>query len=286
MIATRRAALKEAVRRLKEAGVDSPVLDARLLVQYALNVDWAPLFTGPDMALTPEESERLESMLARRAGREPVARITGRRAFWTLDLAINEATLDPRADTETLVHAILKLRPARSERLTILDLGTGSGALLLALLKEYPHASGVGLDLAAEAVAIARRNAEEHGLADRATFIVKDWGEGNLGGPFDIVVSNPPYIPASDIPALAPEVKDFDPHLALNGGADGLDAYRALAKLTPALVRPGGLLALEIGQGQEASVKEIFAGSGFGDFELWFDLGAIGRVLTTFRQEH
>jgi release factor glutamine methyltransferase len=276
---TQRAALKDAVRRLKEGGIDMPVLDARLLVEHALQTDWATLFTGPDRALTPGEAASIEALLRRRLAREPIARIVGKRGFWKFDLAISPATLDPRPDTETLVMAVLKLLPDPSRPLSILDLGAGSGAILLALLHELPHATGLGIDIAEEATATASANALALGLHTRADFRAQDWNAG-LAGQYDIVVSNPPYIPAGDIPGLAPEVREYDPHAALNGGADGLDAYRALARLSPPVLKPGGLMALEIGQGQAQAVEGIFAAAGFGPFTRWKDLAGIERVLT------
>ncbi len=276
---TQRALLKETVKRLKDNGVDMPVLDARLLLQYALGIDWAALFTGPDRELSAEETRAIEALIGRRLAREPISRIVGRRGFWKFDLAVSPATLDPRPDTETLIVAVLKLLPDMAAPMTVLDLGTGSGAILLALLGELPGATGTGVDLSDEAVGTAYANALELGMQDRVEFIARDWNEVPLGR-HDIVVSNPPYVRSGDIPHLAPEVKDFDPIAALDGGPDGLDAYRSLAALVPAVIAPGGLLALEIGAGQAEEVEAIFAAAGFGLFGRWKDLGGIERVVT------
>ncbi len=276
---TQRAALKDTVKRLKDGNIDMPVLDARLLLQFALGVDWAALFTGPDRDLTNEEETHIESLVQRRLGREPISRIVGRRGFWKFDLAISPETLDPRPDTETLIMAVLKLAD-HAAPLSILDLGTGSGAILLALLNELPHAKGVGVDISSEAIATASANALELGLHTRSDFLTRDWADG-VPGQFDIVVSNPPYIPAAQIATLAPEVKDYDPHAALNGGADGLDAYRSIVALLPQVLKPGGLVAFEIGFGQAGAVEALLAGAGFGGFQRYNDLGGIERVITT-----
>jgi release factor glutamine methyltransferase len=278
-VTTQRAALKDTVKRLKDGNIDMPVLDARLLLQFALGVDWAALFTGPDRDLTNEEETHIESLVQRRLGREPISRIVGRRGFWKFDLAISPETLDPRPDTETLIMAVLKLAD-HAAPLSILDLGTGSGAILLALLNELPHAKGVGVDISSEAIATASANALELGLHTRSDFLTRDWADG-VPGQFDIVVSNPPYIPAAQIATLAPEVKDYDPHAALNGGADGLDAYRSIVALLPQVLKPGGLVAFEIGFGQAGAVEALLAGAGFGGFQRYNDLGGIERVITT-----
>jgi release factor glutamine methyltransferase len=278
-VVTQRAALKDAVKRLKDAGIEMPVLDARLLVEHALATDWATLFTGPDRDLSAEEAGTVESHLQRRLAREPVSRIVGKRGFWKFDLAISPDTLDPRPDTETLIMAVLKLVPDPAAPLSILDLGTGSGAILLALLNELPHATGLGIDVLPGAVATASANALAVGLHDRADFRNQDWNQ-TIERQFDIVVSNPPYIPAGNIPGLAAEVRNYDPHAALNGGPDGLDAYRAIAALLPGIARPGGLVALEIGQGQADTVEAIFADADCAGFRRWQDLAQIDRAVT------
>ena len=277
--ASRRAALKEAVVLMKAAGLDTPVLDARLIVQHALGISWDTLYLKEDRSLTEAERARLESELARRAAHEPVSRIVGRRHFWTLDLAVSPDTLDPRADTESLIETVVAAIPERNQPLRILDLGTGTGAILLALLAEYPNATGFGIDLSDGALTTAHANAESHGLAARASFAAGNWTEG-LAGPFDVIVSNPPYIEKGDLSGLPPEVREHDPVLALDGGADGLDAYRAIIPAIPALLSPGGFAVLEIGAGQADAVTRIARDHGLAPLGRRTDLGGIERALS------
>jgi release factor glutamine methyltransferase len=279
---TRRAALKEAVALMKAAGLDTPVLDARLIVQHALGVGWESLFLHEDRPLLDEERVRLEEQLGRRAGHEPVSRIVGRRHFWTLELAVSPDTLDPRADTETLIEAAVAIFPDRGRALRVLDLGAGTGALLLALLTEYPSASGLGVDRSPGAVTVAQANARNHGLEERAVFRLGDWGAG-VEGSFDLIVSNPPYIRRGDLDRLPPDVRDYDPVLALDGGADGLDAYRALCPAIAALLAPEGRAILEIGAGQASSVGAIAAENGLTLTARRSDLGGVERALSFAR---
>jgi release factor glutamine methyltransferase len=276
---TRRAALKEAVALMKAAGLDTPVLDARLIVQHALGVDWQTLFLKEDQALDADALNRLESGLARRAAHEPVSRIVGRRHFWTLDLAVSPDTLDPRPETETVIEAALAALPDRSSPLRLLDLGTGTGAILLALLKEFPAATGIGVDLSPGALGIARTNAASHGLADRAEFVEGSWTD-RVGGVFDLIVSNPPYIATGDLAALPPDVRDYDPCGALDGGADGLDAYRTILPALPGLLAPGGLAILELGAGQAEAVTGIAEEHGLGGVGCRADLSGIERAVS------
>ena len=232
--------------RLKSGSIESAELDARMLVGAGLGLDLTGMIRAAGRLLTPDESNRLESFARRRLAGEPVARIVGHKEFWGLPLNLSPATLVPRPDTETVVEMALQIlrAGARANRpLRIADLGTGSGAILLALLSELPRANGVGTDISAEALQTASGNAARLGLSDRATFIACDYA-GGLSGAFDLIVSNPPYIRSADINALAVEVRDHDPRTALDGGADGLDAYRALipqaARLSRAGSRTGG----------------------------------------------
>jgi release factor glutamine methyltransferase len=201
----------------------------------------------------PAGAARLAEFAARRLAREPVARILGEREFWGLRFKLSPATLVPRPDTETVVRAALASAEAR-QGLRILDLGTGTGCLLVALLHERPGATGIGVDHSFEAVCTARRNAERNGVAARATFAVSDWGAA-IEGRFDLIVSNPPYIPSGDIAGLAPEVRAHDPALALDGGEDGLAAYRAIFPEAGRLLAPGGALVVEFGKGQEGGLR-------------------------------
>lgn len=256
-------ARRMAAARLHEAGIESPDLDARLLVGHALGLAHAELIAAASRLLSAQERTAIETLLTRRLAHEPVARILGRKEFWSLPLNLSAATLVPRPETETLVEAALDAiaHAAPREQLRILDLGTGTGAILLALLSELPQATGVGCDIDPLALDTARANARDLGLAQRCEFTLSDFGAG-LVGAFDLVVSNPPYIASADLPALPPEVRDHDPRLALDGGADGLACYRTIASRIGKLLTPDGLLALEIGAGQANAVAAIFEATG------------------------
>ncbi len=217
-------------------------------------------------------------MVARRAAREPYARIAGRRSFWRFDLEITPATLDPRPDSETLVETALAILPDREAELRLIDFGTGTGALLLALLLELPRAWGVGVELRAEAALVARRNAASLGLADRASFVVGNWGAA-IGGAADVIVANPPYIPSGEIGALAPEVARYEPRMALDGGADGLAAYRNLAPAIARLLAPRGMAFLELGRGQKGAVAAEMARAGLKVLRVGEDLARVERCL-------
>jgi release factor glutamine methyltransferase len=253
MLLTIDAAIRAAAARLEAS--QSPLLDARLLMRAALGVGEADLIARGGSPLPPEARATFEAMIARRRAHEPVAYIVGRKEFWSLDLEMAKGVLIPRADSETLIEAVLARRPARAG-LRILDLGVGSGALLCALLSEYRDATGLGVDIDRRAVALASRNIERLGLAARASVIAGDWLQG-VAGAFDIIISNPPYIAAGERDALAPDVRDFEGPAALFGGRDGLDAYRALLPQAAAAIVRDGLVAVEIGALQEASVKAI-----------------------------
>lgn len=264
---------------LSEAGCDTPSLDARLLIQHALRLDRADLLFMADAPLDVAEAAAAWELVERRATRAPVSRIIGSRGFWTLDLGVNAATLDPRPDTETVVDAVLEAIPDRDRPLRILDLGVGSGAILLALLTEYRQAVGLGVDLAPDAVRQAAANAAACELGGRAAFQAGCWGDGLAEGTFDVVVSNPPYIPTADIAGLAPEVREHDPVLALDGGADGLDAYRALADQTPRLLAADGVVAFEVGCGQADQVAELLTLAGLRLTGVRVDLGGVARCV-------
>ncbi|NIX75145.1 peptide chain release factor N(5)-glutamine methyltransferase [Microvirga terricola] len=256
--ATRDQALRELRRSLTEAGFESAALDARLLVLAALGISSSDLITRPDTPLTDHEAETLAAFAARRLAHEPVARIIGEREFWGLPFRLSDATLVPRPDTETVVETALKLLPDHNAPLGIADLGTGSGCILTALLHELPNARGIGVDRSPEAARTAHANAQANGVGDRALFVVSDWGSA-LKGTLDLVVSNPPYIVSAVIPGLDREVRDYDPALALDGGADGLDAYRIILDDAGRLLKPGGLLVLEIGYDQAEALQRLAA---------------------------
>lgn len=263
---------------LKLAGVEQPVLDARLLLEAAAEVRRVDIVTDPHRELTAEAVAAYEALIARRLAREPVSHILGRKGFWTIELAVSQAVLTPRPETELVVEAVLGRYPEHSV-FTVLDLGTGSGAILLAILAARPLARGVGVDVSPEALAIARANADLLGLSDRAEFRHGSWGEG-LEGAFDAIVSNPPYIRSHEIAGLAPEVAHYEPRLALDGGADGLDAYRELASDVARLLAPGGIAAVEQGAGQAEAVSAIFVAHGLRGGRLIKDLAGHGRVWT------
>lgn len=274
-------ALRCIAQALEAAGIEEPRREARWLLAEALGLDLSDLIAREARPLGASAG-RVAEFLARRVAREPLSRILGRRDFHGLDLALGPETLDPRPDTETLVEGVLAaLRAeARSEApLSILDLGTGSGAILLALLAKLPAARGTGIDIAAGAVAVARGNAESLGLAGRAAFFEADLFAGLAGEVFDIIVSNPPYIPSGEIATLDPEVRLHDPHPALDGGADGLAFYRLIAREAGARLAPGGLLGLEIGATQAEDVMAILRACGFSNPWLILDLAGRPRVV-------
>ena len=246
--------LEEATRRLAEAGVENPRIDARLLLAHVLGISRDQTLTATP---TPEQAAEFAGLVARRAQREPFAYITGRKEFWSLDFAVGPGVLIPRPDTETLIEEALRLVPDRNAPLRIADLGTGSGAILVAALKEFPNASGIGFEASQAAYAYAHANAARL-IGSRAQIRQSSWDQAQ--GPFDLVFSNPPYIPAREIESLEPDVVRFEPRQALDGGADGLEAYRGLAVLLPGLLKPGGHSLLEIGLGQESALGTLFKG--------------------------
>lgn len=267
--------LCQAARVLREADIEAPRMEARWLLAHAMGATAEALLRDPRAPLPPAAAQRFTAMLARRAAREPMAHILGRAGFWGLEFEVSAETLIPRADSETIVQAALDAAPAPRR---VLDLGTGTGCLLLAVLSERPAAWGLGVDLRAGAAALAARNAARLGLAARCGFIAGDWAAA-LSGRFDLVLSNPPYIPAAEVWGLMPEVAAHEPASALDGGADGLDAYRALAVMLPGLLAPGAVAVLEIGRGQGADVAGLMAAVGLRAAPPVPDLGGIGRAV-------
>jgi release factor glutamine methyltransferase len=283
------AARRALTDQFRAAGLDSPELDARIIVGHALSLDRTVLAAAGARVLEAHEQHTIAALAERRLAREPVARIVGSKEFWSLQLRVDATTLVPRPETETVVEAALAAIDAGGSRhraLHIADLGTGSGALLLALLTELPNAFAVGTDTSSRALRVARNNAQCLQLA-RAAFVACDMG-GALAGPYDLIVANPPYIASGDIAALAPEVRDYDPRSALDGGADGLDCYRAIATTVPALLRPAGAVVVELGAGQAQAVAALFSAAGLEPSLPRADLNGIPRALvaraTTKRQ--
>ena len=269
-------ALRHGAARLRAAGIDNPRLEARLLLAHAMGCDTAGLIRAPDAPAAD-----YDALLDRRVAHEPLAYIVGRRGFWSLDFAVSPATLIPRPDTETLIEAALAMPPPGARR--ILDLGTGTGCILLTLLHEWPEALGIGIDLSPDAAALARQNAISLGLADRSAFLCGDWAEA-VSGTFDLVASNPPYIRSADIPGLMPDVARYEPHGALDGGTDGYDAYRRLVADLPRLLAPRGVAILELGIGQAETVAYLAMAAGLVS-ETRRDLGGIARAIVLRRPE-
>ena len=272
------ARLDDACRRMTAAGVEAPRLDARLLLALALKAPEDRFYGREDDLLDADVSAAFDLLVSRRCQREPVSRIVGRRGFWTLDLELNEASLDPRPDSETLIEAVLEHVSSRQTPLRVLDLGTGTGCLLLSILAEYPNATGLGVDLSLACVALAGRNARRNQLESRAEFQNGDW-MGDIHTIFDVIICNPPYIPAGQISALAPEVAVHEPRLALDGGVDGLDCYRRLAVGFADVLAENGHIFLEIGHDQQASVIEVMQQAGWRTVAVRPDLAGHDRCL-------
>jgi len=273
MTCTIAEAIRNGALRLRTL-VDNPRLEVRLLLAHALGVTRADLIRDPNRRV---DTAALDELITRRISREPLAHIIGRREFWSMDFQVSPATLIPRPDTETLIEAALAVFADRPPPKRILDLGTGTGCLLLALLHEVPTAFGIGIDIVPEAARLARANAAKLGMADRAAFMAGDWTDA-LDGRFDLVVSNPPYIPAADIDGLMPEVALYEPRLALDGGTDGYGAYRRILQALPVRLEPGGVAILELGAGQARHVSSIAHQAGF-ETSLQLDLAGIQRAI-------
>ncbi len=276
--ATTGDAIGAVAKRLAAAGIAESRREARLLVALALGLEPGVVLGYPERPIDAAAQARLAVLTARRAAREPYSRLVGRRQFWSLDFELSPDTLDPRPDSETLVEAALALLPDRAARLRILDFGTGSGCLLLALLSELPNALGIGIDILPGAAATARRNAAALGLAERALFAVGSWGE-TISCQLDVIVANPPYIASTEIETLAPEVVRYEPRCALDGGADGFAAYRQLAAATRRLLAPHGIALFEVGAGQHAAAATLLSESGLELQSVKCDLSGVIRCI-------
>jgi release factor glutamine methyltransferase len=264
--------------RLQAAGVEGPVIDARLLVEAAAGASRTDIIGDPQRVLSEDQAATLEGFIARRERREPVSHILGRKGFWKIMLGVSADVLTPRPDTETLVELVLRDLP-EAKPFSVLDLGVGSGAILLAILAERPAGRGLGVDVSDEALAVARENAANLGLAGRTALLRGDWTRGLEDAGFDLVVANPPYVRSAEIERLAPEVRDHEPRLALDGGPDGLDAYRLLAPEILRVLKPGGRFAVEIGFDQSAEVAALFTAAGAQDVATYKDLANRDRVV-------
>ena len=279
---TRSETLRELRQTLSGAGFETAALDARLLLLTALGISATDLVLHPDIPLTPEQAETLAAFARRRLAHEPVARIVGTREFWGLPFRLSPETLVPRPDTETLVETVLDLLPDRQAPLRIVDFGTGSGCILVALLHELPNATGLGIDLSFGALVTARTNAVANGVGQRCHFAVSRWAEA-VSGSFDLIVSNPPYIASGVIPTLDEEVREHDPRLALDGGPDGLEPYRILLGEAGRLLAPGGLLAVEIGYDQAEDLTSLARTYGLEILRIAHDLSGNPRCVAMKR---
>ena len=276
-----RDALRHAVLELQRAHIETASMDARILLQYVLDVTREQLLLNIENELTTAQAVTFNALIERRAQRQPVSQLTGKREFWGMCFRVTEHTLDPRPDSETLIEAILARVSEREAPLQVLDLGTGTGCLLLTVLSEYPNAIGTGVDMCKNALAVAKGNARNLGMEQRTTFVPSCWGEA-VEGSYDIVISNPPYIPSSVIPGLAPEVAHWEPKLALDGGADGMDCYRAIVPQLKRLLAPTGLAVFEIGIGQARELEALVQSHGLQVVGSKDDMASITRcVLVT-----
>lgn len=270
--------LTQAKAKLKAANIDSAEIDARLLLQYSINFSHEKLFLYPDYYLLDGDIDQYMQLIERRINREPVAKIIGSKSFWKSDFIVNKHTLDPRPDSEVIINAALDMFYNKDMDYRFLDLGCGTGCLLFSLLQEYSQATGVATDISSEALKVAKINMELLGLENRAELLEQNWAD-SLTEKFDLIISNPPYIPRNDINNLQPEVKNYDPMLALDGGIDGLDPYRYLAKQIILLLKPKAYAILEFGIGQSESIKDIFVKHGYIIENILLDLAGLERAI-------
>lgn len=272
------ALMAAAQARLAAAGIDEPRHEARLLLAEAAELSVERIIGWPEALASQRARDRFAVMVERRCRREPMSHILGRREFWSQSFRVSADTLTPRPDSEAVIEGVLDAIADRSAPLRLLDLGTGTGCLLLTLLRELPRATGLGIDVSAAAIAIAEANAREMRLEQRAQFLRADWGD-RLDDRFDVVVSNPPYIVSAELAWLAPEVSRWEPRVALDGGADGLDAYRRLAPVVNHVLAPGGIVAIEVGAGMAEAVETLFLAQDLDARGRWRDLGGRDRVV-------
>jgi release factor glutamine methyltransferase len=269
--------------RLQAADIDSPAIDARLLLEAATGATRLEIVTDPYREVTAAQTEVLDSYVERRLRREPVSRILGRKAFWKIMLQVSPHVLSPRPESEVIVDHVLRAFP-EGMAFDLLDLGVGSGAIMLAILAERPAARAVGIDISEEAIAVARENASNLDLNNRVAFLRGDWTSGLADGAYDVVVSNPPYIESEVIDTLDPEVREHDPRLALDGGPDGLDPYRAMASEILRVLKPGGPFFLEIGASQKDAVEALMREAGAEGVVTVRDLSDRDRVVTGYKK--
>lgn len=285
-----RDALRLAVLQLQQADIASASLDARLLLQHVLGVSREQLLVNDQLAMTPQQEIDYQNLITKRALHQPVSQLIGTKEFWGIHFSVSESTLDPRPDSETLIEAILKNKKDRHAPYRVLDLGTGSGCLLLSLLHEYPNATGLGVDICDKALSTAKRNANAQSQPithlggintsanQRVQFLQSRWAD-KVEGKFDIIISNPPYIRTKDIETLMPEVRDYEPHLALDGGEDGLDCYRDIMCALPRILAKDGIAAFEIGLGQQQALSDIAQENSLQVAGMKKDLAGITRCV-------
>ena len=270
--------LKLAIIELENGNIPNPALDARILLQNAAKIAPEDIYLKPEFEVSEEIAKHYWKLIERRKLHEPVAKIIGYKAFWNSDFIVNCHVLDPRPDSEVIIAAALELFPEKNTALKILDLGTGTGCLLLSLLQEFPNAKGVGIDLSAEALLVAKENVKLLSLQDRVQLFQQNWADG-LSEKFDLIISNPPYIPASEIASLDETVKFYDPQMALNGGADGLLPYRYIAKQISSLLNPNSYAIFEFGDGQGDEIQAIFKAEHFTVERMLNDLSSTERAI-------
>ena len=270
--------LKNVIQKFTAAGIETAMLDAQLLLSHVLGISREELLMGQGGELSQAQQHAFDALVARRLAREPVAQILGKKEFWGLNFEVTADTLMPRPDSETLISTLLGNQPFRSKPLKMLDLGTGTGCLLLSALSEFPAAAGLGVDVSEAALSVAKRNALALGMQNRADFKKSDW-ICEINGVWDVVISNPPYIPTEEIPRLAPEVAHHEPRLALDGGSDGLSCYRAIVGFLPKILASGGIALLEVGKGQADAVAHLAEETGLQIASVATDLAGVARCV-------